>query len=116
MSRGRLPQQLGRKTPRALRNMLIRWSNGVLRALDADPAATAGVAPRAPAPPVAALEPVWPSPPVPVPDGLALDEIEQMFRTWSVEGEPAGHLDLYVEDSIWRFCYTWDLVRDASGR
>jgi SAM-dependent methyltransferase len=57
----------------------------------------------------------WQSPPVPVPDGVTLAELTAMFRTWSVNGEPAGHLDAYVDDSLWRFLHTWALVRDESG-
>ena len=37
------------------------------------------------------------------------------MRSWSVNGEPAGHLDAYVDDSIWRFLHTWRMVRDDAG-
>jgi SAM-dependent methyltransferase len=39
-----------------------------------------------------------------------------MFRSYSVNGEPEGHLDPYVQDSFWRFLHTWGLVRDENGR
>ena len=39
-----------------------------------------------------------------------------MFHTWSVNDEPAGHFDTYVDDSLWRFCHTWALIRDEKGR
>ena len=59
---------------------------------------------------------VWRSPPVPVPADVTLEQLTAMFRTWSVNGEPPGHLDAYVDDSLWRFCHTWALVREESGR
>ncbi|MGX7680731.1 class I SAM-dependent methyltransferase [Jatrophihabitans sp. DSM 45814] len=58
---------------------------------------------------------VWQTPPVPLPDGLTFEEIEQTFRSWSVNGEPVGHMNDYVTDSKLRFLYTWGLVRDDSG-
>jgi SAM-dependent methyltransferase len=63
--------------------------------------------------PVAPLE--WESPPVPLPAGRSLAEIEQTYRSWSVNGEPVGHLDPYVSDSLWRFLHTWGIVRDEVG-
>jgi SAM-dependent methyltransferase len=54
--------------------------------------------------------------PVPVPAGLALGSLEAIFRSYSVNGEPEGHLDPYVQDSFWRFLHTWGLVRDERGR
>src|SRR2546423_999266 len=89
----------------------------------------AGRAPRSSPPPLQRLirraagaldEPppavgVWQPPPVPVPDGVTLAELTAMFRTWSVNGEPPGHLDAYVDDSLWRFLHTWALVRDEHG-
>ena len=58
---------------------------------------------------------LWQSPPLPLPEGHSLAEIEEVFRSWSVNGQPVGHLDGYVDDSLWRFLYTWGLVRDLSG-
>jgi SAM-dependent methyltransferase len=124
MTAGRL-DKIGRRTPPRLKHLLIRICNRVVRALDTAPApspadATHNDAPPGespPAPPVPDdTEPVWKSAPVPVPDGLTLDEIEAMFRTWSVNGAPAGHLDVYLDDSLWRFCYTWSMIRDEQGR
>jgi SAM-dependent methyltransferase len=54
--------------------------------------------------------------PVPVPPGLDLPAIEAVFRSYSVNGEPEGHLDGYVQDSLWRFLHTWGLVREEQGR
>jgi len=68
--------------------------------------------------PAAAQQPeqsVWQPRPVPVPDGLTVQDIDRMFRTWAVNGEPAGHLDGYVSDSLLRFLQTWSLVRDLKG-
>lgn len=59
---------------------------------------------------------VWRSPPVPVPNGWSLSQIEAMLRSWSVDGEPPGHLAAYVDDSLWRFLHTWGLVRTDLGR
>jgi SAM-dependent methyltransferase len=59
---------------------------------------------------------IWQSPPVPTPDGMSVADLERCFRSWSVNGEPVGHLDAYVDDSIWRFLYTWGMVREEAGR
>jgi SAM-dependent methyltransferase len=53
--------------------------------------------------------------PVPLPPGVDLATIEAAFRSYSVNGEPEGHLDAYVQDSFWRFLHTWGLVRDERG-
>jgi SAM-dependent methyltransferase len=47
---------------------------------------------------------------------LTLGEVERAFRSWSVNGEPIGHLDSYVTDSLLRFLHTWGLVRGEQGR
>lgn len=60
--------------------------------------------------------PGWQTPEVPLPAGLSFAEVEKAFRTWSVNGEPVGHLDGYVTDSQLRFLYTWGLVRNDAGR
>jgi SAM-dependent methyltransferase len=90
-----------RGSPRPVREVLRRASTQVLRSLGP------------------ALEPgraaVWVSPAVPTPDGLSLADVEKTFRSWSVNGEPVGHLDGYVADSIWRFLHTWDIVREDTG-
>jgi SAM-dependent methyltransferase len=52
---------------------------------------------------------------VPVPPGVDLASIEGIFRSYSVNDEPEGHLDAYVQDSLWRFLHTWDLVRNERG-
>lgn len=52
---------------------------------------------------------------VPVPPGLDLESIESVFRSYSVNDEPEGHLDAYVQNSLWRFLHTWDLVRNERG-
>lgn len=54
---------------------------------------------------------------MPVPEGLTIADIETVWRSWSVNGEPAGHLDIYLDDSLWRFLHTWGLAREGgSGR
>jgi SAM-dependent methyltransferase len=61
-------------------------------------------------------EPAFPHErPLPVPPGVDLESIEAVFRSYSVNGEPEGHLDAYVQDSFWRFLHTWGLVRDKRG-
>ncbi len=52
----------------------------------------------------------------PLPDGLTLDEVMATFRSWSLNGEPVGHMDAYVTDSHLRFLRTWSLVRNDTGR
>jgi hypothetical protein len=54
--------------------------------------------------------------PVPTPPGLDLATIEAVFRSYSVNDEPEGHLNAYVDDSFWRFLQTWGLVRDERGQ
>jgi SAM-dependent methyltransferase len=103
---------MDRSTPPRLKNWLIRVRNRV-RSARGDRTFSEASPPASPDPDF--TEPVWKSPPVPVPDGVTLDELEKMFRTWSVNGEPAGHLDTYLEDSLWRFCHTWALIRDEKG-
>jgi hypothetical protein len=58
----------------------------------------------------------WRSPEVPLPDGLTLEEVERAFRSWSANGEPVGHVDGYVSDSLLRFLHTWGLVRQDQRR
>jgi SAM-dependent methyltransferase len=41
--------------------------------------------------------------------------MDEVFRSWAVDGEPIGHLAAYVDDSLWRFLHTWALVRSDSG-
>jgi SAM-dependent methyltransferase len=67
-------------------------------------------------PPRSDTGPVWQSPSVPLPDGLSIMALEASFRSWSVNGEPAGHMDGYIGESIWRVLHTWGMVRDDIGR
>jgi SAM-dependent methyltransferase len=53
---------------------------------------------------------------VPVPEGLTLADLERTFRSWSVNGEPVGHLDAYLNDSFLRFLHTYGVVRGDTGR
>ena len=39
-----------------------------------------------------------------------------LFGLWSVNGEPAGHLDDYFNDSFLRFLHTYGVVRSDTGR
>ncbi len=57
----------------------------------------------------------WVSPPLPVPEGLSVDQLESSFRTWSVNGDSPGALGPYVDDSMWRFLHTWGMVQHDVG-
>ncbi len=113
-----------RKSPAFVQRGIAKASAQVLAALETTPAGqqaaaqVAATGPEAAAGPsrvVAPDEPVWTTPPVPTPAGLTFAEVEKAFRSWSVDGEPVGHLDHYVTDSQMRFLYTWNLVRDDQG-
>jgi SAM-dependent methyltransferase len=58
----------------------------------------------------------WVSPTPPTPEGMSVADVEDAFRSWSVNDEPVGHLDGYVADSSLRFLHTWGMVREESGR
>jgi SAM-dependent methyltransferase len=104
-ARGLLRQGL-RRAPTRVQDLLRAGCSRLSHALDANEnLSTDESGPR-----------VWQSPPVPVPDGLTLDVLESMFRTFSVKDAPPGHLDVYLDDSFWRFCHTWSLVREETGR
>lgn len=68
-----------------------------------------------PAPPVSAAD-IWQSPAVPLPQGLDLKQVDALFRSWSVNHEPVGHMGGYVDDSLLRFLHTWGVVRNDKGR
>ena len=93
-----------RGSPEPLRNALERGSKRLLATLSTPEGH----------PPERRL--VWQTPEVPLPDGLSMAEVETTLRSWSVNGEPVGHLDDYVTDSQLRFLYTWGLVRKERGR
>lgn len=93
-----------RRSPRPVRQALRRGSARVLSAIDGT------------VPPVPGAKADWVSPAIPTPDGLSVADVESTFRTWSVNGEPVGHLDGYVADSSLRFLHTWGLVREDTGR
>ncbi len=94
-----------RGAPEPVRDVLRRGSSRLLTAIDP---------PHGQQPSAAAAE-VWQSPPPPLPDGLTLGQVEAMFRSWSVNDEPVGHLDGYVADSLLRFLQTWGVVRNDTG-
>jgi SAM-dependent methyltransferase len=91
-----------RASPPAVRDTARRGSRAILRALGdgstvADPSA-------------------WQTPQVPLPAGLSLEQLERVWRSWSINGEPVGHMDDYVADSKLRFLYTWSLLQGEKGR
>jgi SAM-dependent methyltransferase len=95
-----------RRSPIAVQNAIRRGSRTVLAALG--PEAQNGQ-------PVTGISPVYESPPVPLPEGLSLQDLERTYYSWSVDREPVGHLDGYFCEAIWRFLYTWRIVRDDTG-
>ncbi len=107
-----------RRSPTAVQDALRRGSRTLLAALPPDqPVAGPPDQPVAGPPdqPVTGPSPVFESPRVALPEGLSLPDLERTFRSWSVNGEPVGHLDGYLGESIWRFLYTWGIVRDDTG-
>ena len=54
--------------------------------------------------------------PLPLPDGLDEAALRALYATWSIYGEPRGHMDPYVGDSFCRFLHTYGLVAGHSGR
>jgi SAM-dependent methyltransferase len=105
-------QRSRRIAGRALRSSPQPIQRLLRRAVDALDAALPLAEPHSQVPAVAG---VWHTPPAPLPTGVTLEELTAMFRTWSVNGETPGHLDVYLDDSLWRFCHTWAMVRDESG-
>ncbi len=95
-----------RRSPIAVQDAIRRGSHTLLAALG--PEAADG-------PLATGTHAVYESPPVPLPEGVSLADLERTYYSWSVNGEPVGHLDGYVGDSIWRFLHTWGIVRDETG-
>ena len=95
-----------RRSPIAVQNAIRRSSRTLLAALG--PQVQNGQ-------PATGTRPVYESPPVPLPEGVSLADMERTYHSWSVNGEPVGHLDGYVDDSICRFLHTWGIVRDETG-
>lgn len=69
----------------------------------------------APTPARVPADRLLPSRPLPLPDGVSEAELRQFFHTWSIDGEPEGHMDPYVADSLGRFVHTFGLVADLHG-
>lgn len=55
------------------------------------------------------------APQVPTPLGLSIPEVEAMMRSISLDGSPRGALDAYVDDSLWRFLYSWNSLQGRTG-
>jgi SAM-dependent methyltransferase len=91
-------------SPAGVKRLIRRGSTSLLAAVDRGESAGAGEPPSG-----------WQSPTPPVPDGLTFPDMERSFRSWSVNHEPVGHLDAYVDDSILRFLHTWGMVRNDAG-
>ena len=108
-----------RSSPEPLQNALRRSSARLLAALGEVPPPPASppndpAGSQTPNEPVD-VGPVWRSPAVPVPDGLTYAKVEAAMKTWSIDGEPPGHMDHYLGESICRFLYTWSLARGETG-
>jgi SAM-dependent methyltransferase len=66
--------------------------------------------------PVPAADVVYPlRPPLPLPHGLAEEDLRRIMRSFSVDGSPPGALDGYVADSFERFVYTLGLTDGLEG-
>ena len=49
--------------------------------------------------------------------GTTTEALFETFRSWSINGEPAGHMDAYLADSFCRFVHTLELVGpNSTGR
>ena len=99
-----------RNSPAPVQDALRRGSHRVLAALGTP----TPLAPRSGGDD--SSEPVWRSPEVPLPEGLSFAQVDAAMKTWSIDGEPAGHMTDYVNDSICRFLHTWSLARAEKGR
>ena len=100
--KGRVRHSAGRvlrSAPAPVQDAIRRGSRRLLATLDRAPDQAA----------------VWQSRPVPTPDGISFPELERTYGSWSVNGEPVGHLDTYWGEAICRFLYTWNMARDDSG-
>jgi len=64
--------------------------------------------------PITAVE-LHPYLPLPLPAGADEAQLRKVFSTWSIDGEPEGHMDAYVDDSFGRFVRTYGLVSNLSG-
>jgi len=53
--------------------------------------------------------------PITAPGGTTLDQLRTVFESWSVNGEPSGHMKGYLDDSFWRFLHTLGLVAGRAG-
>lgn len=56
-----------------------------------------------------------PERPLPLPADLTEAQLRARFATWSIDGEPEGHMDAYVADSFGRFVHTYGMVAELSG-
>lgn len=101
-----------RSSPAPVQDALRRGSGRLLAALGNPPMSAL----QPPSEPGVASEPVWRSPDLPLPEGLTFAQLDAAMKTWSIDGEPAGHMTDYVNDSICRFLHTWSLARSESGR
>lgn len=52
----------------------------------------------------------------PMPPGLTELEVRAIFESARIDTDAPGSLVPYVADSLWRFLFTWDLVREDSGK
>jgi SAM-dependent methyltransferase len=96
----RLAAKSLRKSPEPMQDALARGSQRLLSVLH---------------PSTLLPDLVWQSPDIPLPPATTLDDIEACLRTWSINGEPVGHMDQFVTNSLWRFLHTWGMVRDEVG-
>ena len=54
--------------------------------------------------------------PFPLPDGQTEESLRRTLASLTIDDSKPGDLDIYVDDSFYRFIHTWSLVRNENGR
>ena len=54
--------------------------------------------------------------PLTLPDGMTEASLRATFESLTIDDSNPGDLNIYVDDSIYRFIHTWSLVRNEKGR
>ncbi len=52
---------------------------------------------------------------LPLPTGVTEVQLREVFDSWSIDGEPAGHMIPYVADSFERFIHTFGMIAKENG-
>ena len=51
-----------------------------------------------------------------LPNGLSEESLREIFLSFSLDNGSIGQLDPYVDDALYRFIHSWQLVRNESGK